>query len=62
MNNQNGGIGVAIGAFVLLAAVVFIATGGSLGGKKTIEGDHDLPPVASGATSDSAGTTGQRSR
>lgn len=47
MNNQNGGMGVVFGAFVLLAAVLFIATGGSLGGKKTIEGDHDLPPVAS---------------
>jgi hypothetical protein len=47
MNNQNGGIGLAFGAFVLLAAVLFIATGGSLGGKTTVEGDKDLPPVAS---------------
>ena len=29
MNNQ---VGMAFGAFVLLAAVLFIATGGSLGG------------------------------
>jgi hypothetical protein len=50
MNNQNGGMGVALGAFALLAAVVFIATGGSLGGKKTVEGDRDLPPVASPST------------
>ena len=47
MNNHIGGVGVAFGGFVLLAAVVFIATGGSLGGKKTIENDRDLPPVAS---------------
>ncbi len=47
MNKQNGGLGLAFGAFVALAALVFIATGGSLGGKKTIDGDEDLPPVAS---------------
>jgi hypothetical protein len=47
MNKQNGGLGVAFGAFVALAALFFIATGGSMGGKKTIEGDKDLPPVAS---------------
>ena len=50
MNNQNGGIGIALGAFALLAAVIFIATGGSLGGKKTVESDRDLPPVASPST------------
>jgi hypothetical protein len=47
MNNQNGGLGLVFGAFVLLAAILFIATGGSLGGKTTIESDKDLPPVAS---------------
>jgi hypothetical protein len=47
MNNQNGGLGMAFGAFIALAALFFIATGGSLGGKKTIESDKDLPPVAS---------------
>jgi hypothetical protein len=47
MNNENGRMGVAFGAFVLLAAALFIATGGSLGGKTTIESDKDLPPVAS---------------
>jgi hypothetical protein len=45
--NFNNSLGVAVGAFVVLAALVFIATGGSLGGKKTVEGDHDLPPIAS---------------
>jgi hypothetical protein len=46
-NQQQGWIGIVFGALVVLAAVVFIVTGGSLGGKKTIEGDRDLPPVAS---------------
>lgn len=62
MNNQNGGLGMAFGAFVLLAAIIFIATGGSLGGKKTIESDRDLPPVATGAAPTSGTTTGQASR
>jgi hypothetical protein len=44
---QQGGVGFVVGALVVLAAVVFIVTGGSLGGKKTIESDRDLPPVAS---------------
>jgi hypothetical protein len=44
---QQGGVGIVVGALVVVAAVVFIVTGGSLGGKKTIEGDRDLPPVAS---------------
>jgi hypothetical protein len=26
-------------------AVIFILTGGELGGKKTVESDQDLPPV-----------------
>jgi hypothetical protein len=47
MNDRQGGIGILVGALVVLAAVVFIATGGSLGGKKTVESDRDLPPVAS---------------
>lgn len=66
MNKQNGGLGVAFGAFLLLAAVLFIATGGSLGGKKTIESDKDLPPVATGAApssgTSSGTTTGQSVR
>jgi hypothetical protein len=46
MNDQNRGFGLALGAFVVAAALVFIVTGGSLGGKKTVEGDQDLPPIA----------------
>ena len=46
-NNENGNLGIAIGAFAVLAALFFIATGGSFGGKTTVESDRDLPPVAS---------------
>jgi hypothetical protein len=59
MNKQNGGMGVALGAVALLAAVIFIATGGSLGGKKTIEGDRDLPPVASPSSPSTVGQSGR---
>jgi hypothetical protein len=45
--NETNNLGIAIGAFAVLAALFFIATGGSFGGKTTVEGDKDLPPVAS---------------
>ena len=48
MDNKKGGIGLMLGALVAVAAFVFIVTGGSYGGKKTIDGDEDLPPVATG--------------
>lgn len=40
------GVGVVLGAVVAVVALTFVITGG-IGGKKTIEGDQDLPPVAS---------------
>jgi hypothetical protein len=49
MEKQKGGIGIVVGAIVAAAAFVFIVTGGDYGGKKTIDGDDDLPPVAQGA-------------
>jgi myosin-crossreactive antigen len=45
MNQNNGSFGIIVGGIVALAAAVFIFSGGQLGGKKTIEGDRDLPPV-----------------
>ena len=47
MNKDNGMFGVIVGGLVALAAAIFIFTGGDLGGKKAIEGDQDLPPIAS---------------
>lgn len=49
-NNQNGAngtLGVILGGALIAAAALFILTGGELGGKKTVQGDADLPPVAS---------------
>ena len=47
-NNQgpNGMTGLLLGACVV-AAALFLLTGGELGGNKKVRGDHDLPPVAS---------------
>lgn len=47
MNKDSGFFGLIVGGIIALAAVVFILSGGELGGKKTVEGDRDLPPVAS---------------
>ena len=44
---STGTFGLITGSIVAVAAVIFILTGGQLGGKKTITGDADLPPVAS---------------
>ncbi len=43
---STGGLGFLIGGIVLAMTLVFIITGGELGGKKTIDGDADLPPLA----------------
>ncbi len=45
MKTNNGLFGLVIGGIVALAAILFILSGGDYGGKKTIEGDDDLPPV-----------------
>jgi hypothetical protein len=45
--NENSNFGIALGTLAILAALFFITTGGSFGGKTTVEGDKDLPPVAS---------------
>ena len=47
MNNDNNGIfGIIVGSVVAAIAAMFILSGGELGGKKTVEGDQDLPPIA----------------
>ena len=47
MNKEQGGLGILVGTLVAIAALFFIVTGGSMGGKKTVSSDRDLPPVAS---------------
>ena len=46
-NGTKGSLGVILGGTLIAAAALFILTGGELGGKKTVQGDADLPPVAS---------------
>jgi len=46
MNRDFGTFGLVIGGIVAVIAALFIFTGGELGGKKTIESDQDLPPIA----------------
>jgi hypothetical protein len=48
MNENNGMFGLVVGGLVALAAALFILGGGDWGGKKTIDSDQDLPPVADG--------------
>ena len=45
-NGSNGALGVSLGGVLAAAAALFILTGGELGGKKTVQGDADMPPVA----------------
>ena len=45
--NSNGTFGIIVGGVVAVLATIFILSGGELGGKKTIQGDQDLPPVSS---------------
>lgn len=46
MKNDKRMFGLVVGCVVAVAAFAFIFSGGELGGKKVIEGDQDLPPVA----------------
>jgi hypothetical protein len=45
-NDGSGSFGIIVGGVVAAIALIFILSGGELGGKKTVEGDQDLPPVA----------------
>lgn len=48
-NKPNGTVGLLIGGVFALAAALFMLSGGVLGGKKTVYGDADMPPIASPA-------------
>jgi hypothetical protein len=45
----NSYFGAILGGLVALAVLVLVLSGGSLTGKKTVQGDQDLPPVTTGA-------------
>jgi hypothetical protein len=47
-NKGNGAIGLILGGIFAVAALLFILTGGQLGGVKEVKSDADLPPIASG--------------
>jgi hypothetical protein len=42
-----GSIGLVLGGVAAVAALVFILTGGQLGGVKQVNSDADLPAIAS---------------
>jgi hypothetical protein len=46
MNTDDRFFAMIIGGVVVVAIAIFIFSGGELGGKKTVEGDDDLPPIA----------------
>ncbi len=46
MKTDNGTFGLIVGGIVALAAAIFIFSGGELGGKTIVDGDEDLPPIA----------------
>ena len=51
-NNDNkpttGTIGLVLGGVLAAVALMFIITGGQLGGVKEVKSDADLPPIATG--------------
>jgi hypothetical protein len=53
-----GSLGIMLGAIVAMAAMLFLIGGGEYFGKKTVESDKDLPPVATGLPGATPETTG----
>jgi hypothetical protein len=45
---SNGSLGAIVGALIAVALALFLLSGGEHFGKKTINSDADLPPVAQG--------------
>ena len=45
---RNGKLGAILGALIAVALAVFLLNGGEHVGKKTVNSDADLPPVATG--------------
>jgi len=46
---SNGMLGALLGVLLAIALAVFLLNGGEHVGKKTVNSDADLPPVAQGA-------------
>lgn len=44
----NGAVGLLLGSVLAAAALMFILSGGQLGGVKDVTGDADMPPIATG--------------
>ena len=45
---RNGMLGALLGALIAIAFAIFLLNGGEHVGKKTINSDADLPPIAAG--------------
>jgi hypothetical protein len=45
---RNGKLGAILGAVIAVALAAFLLNGGEHVGKKTVNSDADLPPVATG--------------
>ena len=45
---SNGNLGAIVGALIAVALAIFLLSGGEHFGKKTINSDDDLPPIAQG--------------
>jgi hypothetical protein len=45
---RTGKLGAILGALIAVALTVFLLNGGEHVGKTTVNGDADLPPVATG--------------
>jgi hypothetical protein len=45
---RNGTLGAILGVLIAVALAVFMLTGGEHVGKKTVNSDADLPPIAEG--------------
>ena len=43
---SNGNLAAILGALIAVALAIFLLTGGEHFGKKTVNSDADLPPVA----------------
>ena len=48
MRASNGRFGAILGAVIAVAVILFLLNGGEHIGKKSVNSDADLPPVATG--------------